>query len=101
MIAQSTPDVDWRSLGVVGAIVLGIVLTGIKRYWLFTWVHDRIVAGKDAEIALLNAELERERRAHTRWETMALTQAGVLEKTIETTSEIVRRVAVPSETDDA
>lgn len=84
----------------IGAVVLAIVVLGIRRVWIFTWVHDRIVDGKDAQLALLTAELERERRARQDWERMALLQVGAIERTVQTTTEIVQKVVGASSSEE-
>jgi cell division protein FtsL len=85
VLAQDVPTLDWAGLGVLGTLVLLVVVTGVKKIWVFKWAHDVIVGQ-------LEAELARERTARIEWQTLALTQAGMLERTVEKTTEIVRKV---------
>lgn len=91
--AQSQPDIDWRSIGVVGALFVGIIVMGAKRWWMFTWVHRTIVEQYEARIADCEREREMERAARKEWQTIALTQAGVLEHAVQTVTETVRTVS--------
>lgn len=93
MIAQAPPEVDWASVGVIGFIFFVIAIAGLKRWWMFTWTHDRIEAGKDAEIELLKESRDLARQEAQEWKTIALTQVGVLETTVQQTTQIVRQVA--------
>lgn len=95
MLAQveAATEIDWPSVGVIGFLFVMIAVAGLKRWWLFTWTHERIVAGKEAEIELLKESRDLARKESDEWKTLALTQAGVLETTVKQTTQIVRQVA--------
>lgn len=88
-------EIDWAQTGILGAIAIGVVVAGLKRVWMFKWTHDEIVKGYQAQIDQIKAERDLERSARKEWQTIALTQAGVLEHAVQTVTETVRTVSPP------
>lgn len=70
-------------LGIVVVVVL-VVIGGLKKLWLFYWVHDAIVR----PLVERNEELKADR---DRWQQVALDQLGVIEETVDRTTRLVRR----------
>ena len=87
MLAQAggVSEIDWAQTGMIGFLVLSVLWAGIRRKWIFVWQHDEITQA-------LKEDLAREREESREWRTLALTQAGLLEATVERTTKIVHKV---------
>jgi hypothetical protein len=86
--------VDWAQTGIIGGLVLLIIWTGVKKVWLFKWVHDEIVAGKDRELALKDEHIRLTATEAAEWKRTAFKGVGTLEQAVDRTTKIVE-TAVP------
>lgn len=83
-LATTTTPVDWAQTGVIGGLVLSVIATGVKKKWLFYWVHEQIVEGLRIQLAVKTKEGEE-------WKRLALRQAGIVEQTVDRAAEVVYR----------
>lgn len=78
----SAAEYDWAQTGVLGAVVLAVMWSGLKGKWIFGHTHDRIVAS-------LEADLERTRADRDKWQSLALQLAGITEQAVDRASRVV------------
>lgn len=81
--------VNWAQTGVIGGLVLLVIITGVKRIWLFYWVHDEIVRGLREQITTKTTEADE-------WKRMALSGVGAVERTVDRTSNLIERATIPA-----
>lgn len=84
MLAQAS--VDWAQTGIIGALVLIALVSGMRGVWIWGGIHREIVADRDTQLSAKAREVEE-------WKRIALTQAGILEQQVQTVERVVTRVS--------
>lgn len=96
---MDTTAIDWTQTGIIAVLILTAFVTGTgkRRAWIFHWVHVEILNGYKAMIDVLGKQLAEKTTEADEWKRIALTQAGIFERSVETVERVITRTLTSDE----